>query len=74
MFAKVIAASMDNRKANQVHSCYVEIIKQLSPLDAQNIVILKDRQKPVAEYRYKRSDNTFLTLDTNVFLSKVILR
>jgi len=70
MFAKVIASSMDNRKSNQVHSCYVEIIKQLSPLDAQNIALLKQgKQKPVAEYQLINKDNTFFSLKTNIFLS-----
>ena len=35
MFAKLIAASMDKSKENIVHNSYVEIIKQMSPLDAK---------------------------------------
>lgn len=35
MFSKLIAASCDKSKINDVHPSYVEIIKQLSPLDAK---------------------------------------
>lgn len=40
MFAKLIASSMDKEKAQNVHSSYIEIIKQLSPLDAKNFEYL----------------------------------
>ncbi|MHC0551407.1 DUF4393 domain-containing protein [Salinicoccus sp. CNSTN-B1] len=35
MFAKLIASSMDGRKASYLHPSFTEIIKQLSPNDAQ---------------------------------------
>lgn len=38
MFAKLIASSMDSSKEDIVHSSYVEIIKQLTPLDAENLL------------------------------------
>lgn len=70
MFAKLIASSMDDRKNSQVHGSYVEIIKQLSPLDAQNISILKTDRKPIAEYRIKRAeDGSFHIVHTNIFLA-----
>lgn len=35
MFAKLIAASLDRRHNGKVHHAFVEIIKQMNPLDAQ---------------------------------------
>ena len=35
MFARLIAASLDKRKENSVHHAFVEIIKQMNPLDAK---------------------------------------
>lgn len=35
MFAKLIAAEMDVTKSDQVHHAFVEIIKQMNPLDAR---------------------------------------
>lgn len=74
MFAKVIAASMDERTFQNVHHSFVEIIKQLSPLDAQNLDIFKGRKEkmlPVAEYRLRDDvvQEGFRTLATHVFLS-----
>lgn len=37
MFAKLLASSMDRSKNDIIHNSFVEIIKQLSPLDAQLI-------------------------------------
>lgn len=72
MFAKIISSSMDKRKENQVHSSYVEVVKQLSPLDAQNITILKKDQCPIAEYRIaERNDTIYNTIESNVFLSNL---
>jgi hypothetical protein len=70
MFAKLIGSSMDSQKTNQVHSSYVEILKQLSPLDAQNLTILKTGEEPIIEYRLTHlDDSSYQTLFTNVFLS-----
>ncbi len=44
MFAKLIASSMDEVEQNKAHTSFVEIIKQLSPLDAQNIIYLKNNR------------------------------
>lgn len=75
MFAKLISASMDSTKSQSVHPSFTEIIRQLSPLDAQNLACFVapdgsfDRL-PIVEYRIKnvpkRSYNVF---QTNSFLS-----
>ena len=40
MFAKLIAAEMDVTKSDQVHHAFVEIIKQMNPLDAKVLSVL----------------------------------
>ena len=42
MFAKLIAAEMDVSKSDQVHHSFVEIIKQMSPLDARILSIFEN--------------------------------
>ncbi|MBC3796447.1 DUF4393 domain-containing protein [Acetobacterium tundrae] len=46
MFAKLIAASMDKSKNDILHISFVEIIKQMSPLDAENLVLISDEDDP----------------------------
>jgi hypothetical protein len=41
MFSKLIIASCDKDKINAIHPSYIEIIKQLSPLDAKIISMFK---------------------------------
>lgn len=56
MFAKHIAASMDNRKTPKVHQSFVEIIKQLSPLDAENLELFKVHESlPSAQYKFHKT-------------------
>ena len=68
MFAKLIASSMNNQKSSSVHPSFVEIIKQMSPLDAQNLQYFNP-SLPVAEYRLSFVDDQFEVLLSNVFLS-----
>lgn len=63
MFAKLIASSMDNRKSDQVHPSFVEIIKQLSPLDAQilnELALHSESSKtiPIGSLRYCKENKT----------------
>lgn len=68
MFANLIAASMDDRLTNEVHSSYVEIIKQLSPLDAQNLIYLNKGQNLIAGVRLKLKNGGLITPYTNLYL------
>lgn len=70
MFKRLIVNSMDNRKAGSVHPSFTEIIKQLSPLDAQNLKLFDKRQSyPICEYHIISDGNKgYRTLLTNVFL------
>ncbi|MCH4825767.1 DUF4393 domain-containing protein [Planococcus halocryophilus] len=74
MFAKVIAASMDKTKSENVHHSFVEIIKQLSPLDAKNISLFKTTHTyPIAMYiSQSRTDSSFNIVRPLVFSSDLI--
>ncbi|MDA2650163.1 DUF4393 domain-containing protein [Bacillus cereus] len=53
MFANLIAASINKETIQQAHPSFVEIIKQLSPLDAMNLALFKIKQHyPIARYNY----------------------
>lgn len=74
MFANLISASMDSEKASSVQPCFTEIIKQLSPLDAQNLVCFRNDPSlnglPLAEYRLVlKETGNYKILQTNIFLS-----
>ena len=43
MFAKLIASSMDNRVDSKVHPAFVEIIKQLQPIEAEILTLFKNK-------------------------------
>ena len=49
MFARLIAATCDMRKASKVHPSFAGIIQQLSPLDAQNLVNLSSHSEMLFE-------------------------
>jgi len=59
MFARLIAATCDMRKASKVHPSFTGIIQQLSPLDAENLeYIFRKRRIPVLEM----SDEYFMVI------------
>lgn len=69
MFTNLLAASINIEFTDKVHPSYVEIIKQLSSLDAQNLMTFKDKSvHPIAEYRIKHGVGYEKYL-TNVFLA-----
>ena len=52
MFVKLIGASINSDTSNQVHHSFVEIIKQLSPLDASNLKVLSNGSSyPIVSYK-----------------------
>lgn len=71
MFAKLIAASMNELTNNKAHHSFVEIIKQLSPLDACNLEVFSNKTYlPIVIYRAKLSSGTGgVDLIVNAFLS-----
>ncbi|WP_430488920.1 DUF4393 domain-containing protein [Rossellomorea marisflavi] len=52
MFANLIASSVDNRKTDITHPSFVEIIKQMSPLDASLLMEIKSVDRlPIAQIK-----------------------
>lgn len=73
MFAKLVSGSMDISKEDIIHSSYVEVIKQLTTLDAENLVyISKNSGSPIAEIRNKftngKYEGNYEIMRTNLFI------
>lgn len=73
MFERLIVNSMDSRKISKVHPSFTEIIKQLSPLDAQNLTLFRNNNHlPLCEYRSRNEPETkYNVIKSNVFLSNL---
>ncbi|QQP71184.1 DUF4393 domain-containing protein [Carnobacterium sp. CS13] len=71
MFAKLIASSMDSRMNNSAHPSFVEMIKHLSPADAQNLKIIyeEDSGIPTAKIDIISNENTMKTVFSELFLA-----
>lgn len=70
MFAKLVAGSMDDRK--NIHPCFIEIIKQLSPHDAKMLTLFsKVGEVPICNiYKHQSKENrTYNICKYNVFIS-----
>lgn len=71
MFANLIIASINIDSINKVHPSFVEIIKQLSSLDAKNIALFNTKNVyPIASYRLLQGTNSDhgVVINTHVFL------
>lgn len=68
-FAKLIGAAMDKSKNSLVHESFVEIIKQLSPLDAQNLKLINQNgnDTPLGEINLKFPDESHRTYYSHIF-------
>lgn len=69
LFEKVILSSADARYAKYNHPSFINIIEQLSPLDARNLSLFKDEfSLPLVDYVYDYANHTFHVFSTDVFL------
>ena len=69
MFANVIASSMDNRISSKVHQSFVEVIKQMSPMDATLLkLFLAEPRLPIADINLKLESNGIIPLFQFYFL------
>lgn len=76
MFANLIASSIDIRKSQSTHPAFVEIIKQLSPFDAQNIKVFQNPNDtngsngafPIVNYGINYGSEGHKILHKHVFL------
>lgn len=70
MFARLIAKSMNSDYNKYVHPSYVSILKDMSPLDAENFALFKNNNPlPIANYIIRHKDNSFSRQNSNVFIS-----
>lgn len=61
MFANLISSSLDNSQSDKLHPSFVEIIKQLSPMDANILMEFKfSKQQPIAKLVNSKEDETYL--------------
>ena len=67
MFANLIASSIDNRKNDKIHPSFVEIIKQLSVLDAQILSLYRDLLRiPIAQIIIKKQTHEYRITQVHV--------
>lgn len=72
MFANLIASSMDTDLCPKVHPSFTEIIKQISPLDAENFSAFgnKEYTLPIAQIHCKtKGEPGYKVLLSNVFIA-----
>lgn len=71
MFVKVVSASFDKSKANQIHHSFVDIIKQLTPDEAKILPLFnKDKAFPIIRYEVQ---NGIDATDLNFLIFKGLL-
>lgn len=70
MFAKLISSSMDKSNESITHASYVEIIKQLSPLDAENLkyLYLNEGEDVICNLTINYSTGGYDTKFRNVYI------
>lgn len=67
LYANLLAKSMNVDTKNFVHPSFVEIIKQLSPLDAKVLKAIMEREvNPCINLRYENPQGTYNSIMTNV--------
>lgn len=70
-FANLLISSLDDRQNNIIHHAFVDIVKQLDPLDARNLKVIskvKNDILPVANYYYRTENGNKKILKKLVFL------
>lgn len=72
MFSSLIASSVDKSKSDLVHPSFVEIIKQLSSTDAQNIIFLSKESKfPIVKYKLETNTGSAITILDNILINQI---
>lgn len=76
MFSSLIASSIDKTKSALIHPSFVEIIKQLSSLDAQNIFFFSKGfngypEFPIVKYNLKTDEGSISIALDNVLINQV---
>lgn len=72
MFSSLIASSVDKTKSTLVHPSFVEIIKQLSSIDAKNILFLSKESKfPIVKYKLITNTGSASTVLDNILINQI---
>lgn len=67
LYANLLASSMKSDTKDLVHPSFIEIIKQMSPIDAKIFKILAERNvNPCINLQYENEEGSFKTIMTNV--------
>lgn len=70
MFSELIASAYDSRKIKYVHPSFTEIIKQLSPFDAKNIILFQEEDiLPMCEVIVSDSERGHSPLQDYFFIA-----
>ncbi|KGQ40842.1 hypothetical protein JP28_12565 [Gallibacterium anatis] len=69
MFSNLIVSAMDSSKADDIHPSFSEMIKMLSPLDAQNLYCLYHYQdETISQIQVNFESGGYQTLHNHIFL------
>lgn len=70
-FANLISRSMNQDYTQYVHPSFADILKQMSPLDAQNLSFFKkDKSFPICDIHYEKNDSSgYKVLFCNLFIA-----
>ncbi|OBX03797.1 hypothetical protein QV06_09450 [Gallibacterium genomosp. 3] len=69
MFSNLIVSAMDSSKADDIHPSFSEMIKMLSPLDAQNLYYLHHYQdETISQIQVNLESGGYHTLYNHIFL------
>lgn len=69
MFSNLIVSAMDGSKANDIHPSFSEMIKMLSPLDAQNLYYLyHSKDETISKIIINFEQNGYKEMYTHIYL------
>ncbi|MEX2805004.1 DUF4393 domain-containing protein [Streptococcus sp. H31] len=70
MFSKLLASSFDRQQNDFVHHSFIEIIKQLSPIDAENFKIISEYETsfPIVNYSIRFENGKVAPYKEFIFL------
>lgn len=75
MFQCLLANAADSRYQSKVHPSFAMMISQLSPLDAENLVLISQNgELPIVEYRYVFQSGSYRPIFENYFIENVNMK
>lgn len=67
LYANLLARAMNTDTKDLVHPSFVEIIKQMSPIDAKVFMAIMEREaNPCINLQYQSDNNSYITIMTNI--------